>query len=73
MMETIYLEKLKEEHRKQFILDNQYAFKYGAITELKENELDIDGPIWKCGIGSRPMSLGIICSRFWHGSPDILR
>ena len=45
MIKTIYLEKLKEEHREQFILDNQYAFKYGAITELKENELDTDGEI----------------------------
>lgn len=44
-MKGIYLEKLKEEYREQFILDNQYAFKYGAITELKENELDIDGEI----------------------------
>jgi len=44
-MKTIYLEKLKEEYREQFILDNQYAFKYGAITELKENELDVDGEI----------------------------
>ena len=45
MTKGIYLEKLKEEYREQFILDNQYAFKYGAITELKENELDIDGEI----------------------------
>ena len=44
-MKTIYLEKLKEEHREKFILDNQYAFKYGSITELKENELDTDGEI----------------------------
>ena len=44
-MKGIYLEKLNEEYREQFILDNQYAFKYGAITELKENELDIDGEI----------------------------
>ena len=45
MIKGIYLEKLKEEYREQFILDNQYAFKYGAITELKDNELDIDGEI----------------------------
>ena len=44
-MKTIYLEKLKEEYREQFILDNQYAFKYGAITELDKNELDSDGEI----------------------------
>ena len=39
MMKGIYLEKLKEEYREQFILDNQQVFKYGVITELKDDEL----------------------------------
>ena len=45
MEKELYLEKLKEENREQFILDNQYAYKYGAIIELNENELDHDGEI----------------------------
>ena len=45
MKNEIYLEPLKEEYREKFITDNQYAFKYGAVTELNDNELDSDGEI----------------------------
>ena len=45
MKEELYLEKLKEEYREQFILDNQYAFKYGAIIDLSSEELDETGEI----------------------------
>lgn len=45
MKNEIYLEPLKEEYREKFITDNQYAFKYGSVTELNDIELDSDGEI----------------------------
>ena len=43
----ITLTPLTEEDREQFILDNQYAFKYGAVEEfgLRDDHIDGDGEI----------------------------
>ena len=38
---------LTEDDREQFILDNQWAFKYGAIEEFvkRDDHMDFDGEI----------------------------
>ena len=38
---------LTEDDREQFILDNQWAFKYGALQEFgeRDNHIDDDGEI----------------------------
>lgn len=43
----VTLSPLMREDREQFILDNQWAFKYGAMLEFgeRDNHLDIDGEI----------------------------
>lgn len=43
----VTLEVLKRDDREQFILDNQWAFKYGALLEFgeRDNHLDSDGEI----------------------------
>ena len=43
----ITLSPLTEEDREQFILDNQYAFKYGALEEFgaRDDHIDDDGEI----------------------------
>ena len=43
----VTLALLEDEDREQFILDNQWAFKYGAMMEFGEldNHLDTDGEI----------------------------
>ena len=43
----VTLVPLKADDREQFILDNQWAFKYGAIMEFGERDdhLDRDGEI----------------------------
>ena len=43
----ITLTPLTADDRNQFILDNQYAFKYGAVEEfgLRDNHIDDDGEI----------------------------
>ena len=43
----VTLVKLTEEDREQFILDNQRAFKYGAVEEFgeRDNHLDLEGEI----------------------------
>jgi len=44
---TVTLAPLTADDREQFILDNQWAFKYGAIEEFgeRDNHLDFDGEI----------------------------
>ena len=44
---NITLSKLKDDDREQFILDNQWAFKYGDTMEFgeRDNHLDSDGEI----------------------------
>ncbi|MBQ4369507.1 MAG: GNAT family N-acetyltransferase [Oscillospiraceae bacterium] len=46
-MPTISLTPLTQEDREQFILDNQYAFKYGAMEEfgLRDAHITEDGEI----------------------------
>ena len=43
----VKLEPFKENDREQFILDNQWAFKYGALVEFGERDdhIDCDGEI----------------------------
>ena len=43
----VTLVPLTEDDREQFVLDNQWAFKYGAIEEFgkRDNHLDFDGEI----------------------------
>ena len=45
--QNIKLKPLKQEDREQFILDNQSAFKYGALEEfgLRDNHFEEDGEI----------------------------
>lgn len=47
MKKTITLEPLSAEDREQFILDNQSAFKYGALEEFgkRDNHIDCDGEV----------------------------
>ena len=47
MKKTITLEPLSAEDREQFILDNQLAFKYGALEEFgkRDNHIDCDGEV----------------------------
>lgn len=44
---TVTLTKLKQEDREQFILDNQYAFRYGATEEfgMRDAHFEEDGEI----------------------------
>ena len=44
---NVTLAPLTSDDRKQFILDNQWAFKYGAMMEFgeRDNHLDTDGEI----------------------------
>ena len=44
---NVTLVPLQEDDREQFILDNQWAFKYGAIEEFgkRDDHLDFDGEI----------------------------
>ena len=44
---NVTLTPLAEDDREQFILDNQYAFKYGAVEEfgMRDDHLDGDGEI----------------------------
>ena len=46
-MAEITLTPLADEEREQFILDNQYAFKYGAMEEFgeRDNHFEEDGEI----------------------------
>ncbi|MBR2780039.1 MAG: GNAT family N-acetyltransferase [Eubacteriaceae bacterium] len=46
-MNTVTLSRLTEDDREQFILDNQYAFKYGAMEEFGERDdhFEEDGEI----------------------------
>lgn len=46
-MSIITLTKLEENDREQFILDNQYAFKYGALVEFgkRDDHFEEDGEI----------------------------
>lgn len=43
----VTLVPLEADDREQFILDNQWAFKYGAMEEFgeRDNHLDFDGEI----------------------------
>jgi GNAT superfamily N-acetyltransferase len=43
----IILSKLKDDDREQFIIDNQWAFKYGAMMEFgkRDDHIDTDGEI----------------------------
>ena len=47
MAENITLTPLTEDDREQFIRDNQYAFKYGAMAEFgeRDNHFEEDGEI----------------------------
>ncbi|MBR7110783.1 MAG: GNAT family N-acetyltransferase [Clostridia bacterium] len=47
MEDIITLEPLQIEDREQFVLDNQWAFKHGALIEFgaRDNHLDMDGEI----------------------------
>ena len=44
---NVTLAPLKEDDREQFILDNQEAFRYGAMEEfgIRDDHLDVDGEI----------------------------
>ena len=44
---NVTLKPLKPDDRERFILDNQWAFKYGALQEFgeRDNHLDCDGEI----------------------------
>lgn len=46
-MANITLTHLTADEREQFILDNQYAFKYGAMEEFgeRDNHFEEDGEI----------------------------
>ena len=46
-MAEIMLTRLTEDDREQFILDNQYAFRYGAMEEFgeRDNHFEEDGEI----------------------------
>ena len=46
-MSVITLTRLTDDDREQFILDNQRAFKYGAMEEfgMRDNHLEEDGEI----------------------------
>ena len=46
-MVKITLTRITEDDREQFILDNQYAFKYGAMEEFgeRDNHFEEDGEI----------------------------
>ena len=46
-MAKITLTRLTADEREQFILDNQYAFKYGAMEEFgeRDNHFEEDGEI----------------------------
>ena len=46
-MANITLTRLTADEREQFILDNQYAFKYGAMEEFgkRDNHFEEDGEI----------------------------
>lgn len=46
-MKKITLEPLKDEHINQFVLDNQEAFRYGALEEfgLRDNHFEEEGEI----------------------------
>ena len=46
-MANITLTRLTEDDREQFILDNQYAFRYGAMVEFGERDdhFEEDGEI----------------------------
>ena len=46
-MAIISLTRLTEDDREQFILDNQWAFKYGAMEEFgeRDNHYEEDGEI----------------------------
>lgn len=46
-MTKITLTRLTDDEREQFILDNQYAFKYGATEEFgeRDNHFEEDGEI----------------------------
>jgi len=46
-MAVITLTRLTEDDREAFILDNQRAFKYGAMEEfgMRDNHLEEDGEI----------------------------
>ena len=46
-MNGIYLEKLRDDDREQFIKDNQTAFNYGALKEfgLRDDHFEEDGEI----------------------------
>ena len=60
----ITLTPLEQDDREQFILDNQYAFKFGAVEEfgLRDDHFDDDGEISKDASGyvARAAALGII-------------
>ena len=43
----IILSKLKDDDREQFILDNQWAFKYGALLEFGEHSKGIGYAAWQ--------------------------
>ena len=47
MYTEVTLVPLNDDDREQFILDNQWAFKYGALLEFgeRDNHLDADGEI----------------------------
>ena len=47
MKENVYLKRLEFDDREQFILDNQEAFKFGAMEEfgLKDSHMEEDGEI----------------------------
>ena len=52
-MKKITLEPLKAEDNNQFVLDNQEAFRYGALEEfgLRDNHFEEDGEIISREIG----------------------
>lgn len=47
MKKSVYLVRLTEDDRERFILDNQWAFKYGALLEFgeRDNYFEEDGEI----------------------------
>ena len=62
--ENVTLTPLSEEDREQFILDNQRAFKFGAVEEfgLRDDSVDDDGEIISRKVIERSIDHGVAYS-----------
>lgn len=48
-VKEVILEPLKEKDKEQFIIENQRAFKYGALEEfgVRDNHIDLKGGLFQ--------------------------